>query len=119
MPTFHGKLPSIDNDVLAVPERANYSFTGLCGGLTYFMTGVNTPVPFKLEQATSPKLYVYTDDPEEADKSNTPTFARTYQLFYSVSLNRDTTIKFSYTDTQLLFNIRDPCFGLTYSTPSI
>jgi len=106
MPTFHPKLPSIDTDILAVPVPASYSFTDLCGGLTYFMTGVNTPVPFRLEQVTTPKLYVYTENPEEADKNNKPTFERTHQLLYSVSLNRDTTIKLSYTDTQLLFNIR-------------
>jgi len=82
------------------------------------LAGVNTPVPFRLDQVSIPKLYVYSDDPETADKNN-PLFTRTYPLVYSVTFNRNSALMFTYTDNLLLFRIKDPCFGLTYSAPSI
>jgi len=82
------------------------------------LTGVNTPEPFELKRDPTPNLYVYSDDPETADK-NHPSFTRTYPLTYSVTFNLNSALMFTYTDKPLLFKIRDPCFGLTYSAPSI
>jgi hypothetical protein len=113
------KLPSIDSLILGA-GIASYSLEDLCGVSTYEISGLVKTAPFTLVQGSVPDLYIYTDDPEDANK-NDPNYEQAHAFTLGFSFDLFPAFKMFYSDQHppLSFKIRDPCWGLSYSPPSI